>query len=506
MGHWNRDIVTLARRVPASAEPMARGVVNFVGGPRGRFSRGGASAGTPLLAITAFAWTFLALGFLSKANCAGGWRGDDGIVHLDWSGNRQYISACYNDIVPLFGGRGLDQGGFPYAYSWVEGDLTRYMEYPVLAGLFQGAVAWASRLSYPVVEWAGVPLAGWYFAVTALVMSVFWVATVLLVSQLLGNRIWDAVLVAASPLVIVHAFTNWDLMSIFFAVVAMWLAARKKMAWAGVAIGLGTAFKLWPLFLLGAYLVLAVRHKKIAPWGVMVGSAAASWMVVNFPVALAYPQAWGEFYRLNSTRGAEWTTIYAMFNRVTGVGLPVDFLNTFSLLGFLACCVAIGIFGLKARRTPRVAELVYLILAAFLLFNKVWSPQYSLWLLVPAVLALPRWRLVFAWGVADALLWPILMLHMMGTENKGLPQEFLDAAVLARDGLIIAMAVIIIRQMLGKARDKVAVAHAGMDLLAGPWGGHRLSSDAAPVPNPAPTPAAASEPASPGEATTDTKA
>ena len=134
---------TTQQLVPLSSESVARGAVNALGGRTGRFARSG-NAGwwTPLRVIITLAWTFLAFGFLSKATCAGSRRGDDGVISLNWDGNRQYTSFCYNDIVPLYGGRGLDEPGFPYAYSWVEGDLTRYMEYPVLAGLFQGAMGW----------------------------------------------------------------------------------------------------------------------------------------------------------------------------------------------------------------------------------------------------------------------------------------------------------------------------------------------------------------------------
>ena len=113
------------QRIPASSEPLARGVIEFLGGPRGRFAGVRRTQWwTPLRAIIAVGWVFLACGFLSKANCAGGTRGDDGVINLNWAGNRQYTSFCYNDIIPLYGGRGLDEGGFPYAYSWQEGDLT----------------------------------------------------------------------------------------------------------------------------------------------------------------------------------------------------------------------------------------------------------------------------------------------------------------------------------------------------------------------------------------------
>lgn len=440
------------RVAPATTEPVARGFVDFLGGPVGRFAAVGRQRWwTPLRVLISVALVFLSFGFLSKARCLEGVRGEDGVIGLNWSGDRQYIAACYNDITPLYGGRGLDQPGFPYAYSWVEGDLTRYLEYPVLAGLFQGAVAWVSRLTYPLIERTPftIPEASWYFGLTALVMSALWVLTIRMVAELAGHRIWDTVLVAASPLVIVHAFTNWDIPSITFAVGAVLAASRGRYGVAGVLIGLGTAFKLWPLYLLGAYLVLAIRDRRFVPFLTMVFSAAVVWLVVNVPVMVMYPAGWGEFLRLNSERGAEWTTIYQIIVRNTPLPTyPVGLLNIVSFGLFAAACLAILILGLRAPRRPRAVELIFLIVVAFLVFNKVWSPQYSLWLVIPAVLALPRWRLLLTWMTVDALVWPLLMWYMLGPEKMGIPSELLDAALLTRLALLTVMVVLVVRQML----------------------------------------------------------
>lgn len=73
------------------------------------------------------------------------------------------------------------------------------MEYPVLAGMFQGLMGWTSRVTYPIGEFFGVADAGWYFGVTALVLSCIWIGTVYMVFQLTGNRAWDTMLMAASP-------------------------------------------------------------------------------------------------------------------------------------------------------------------------------------------------------------------------------------------------------------------------------------------------------------------
>lgn len=442
----------LHRRSPALTEPVARGFVDFLGGPVGRFAAVGRQRWwTPLRVLILVALVFLSFGFLSKARCLEGVRADDGRVGLDWSGDRQYVAACYNDITPLYGGRGLDQGGFPYAFSWVEGDLTRYLEYPVLAGLFQWAVAAVTRLTYPLVDATGLPVAeaSWFFALTALAMSALWVLAIRLVADMAGHRIWDVVLVAASPLIIVHAFTNWDIPSITLAVAAMHAASRSRFGLAGLFIGLGTVFKLWPLYLLGAYLVLALRDRRILPFLRMLGVAVVTWLALNVPVMLAYPAGWGEFLRLNSERGYEWTTVYAIIDRNTLLpALPVPVLNVVSFGLFAAACLAILVLGLRAAARPRAVELIFLIVVAFLLFNKVWSPQYSLWLVIPAVLALPRWRLLLSWMAVDALVWPLLMWHMLGAENNGIPSELLDAALLTRLVLLTVMTVLVVRQIL----------------------------------------------------------
>lgn len=461
-----------AQRVqPGRTEPLAQGWVEFLGGPMGRFAQiGRARFFTPLRAIFALAYLLLSFGALSKANCAMGKPDDNGVLQLNWGGSRQYTSFCYNDIVPLYGARGLNTPGFVYDYSWVEDGLTRYMEYPVLAGLFQQFAAFVSRNTYFLVDWL-LPAVGWYFWVTALFLSIIWICTARMVAELAGNRVWDTLLVVGSPLLIMHAFTNWDIPSIFLLVAAL-LAARNKKFWlAGILIGAGTAFKLWPLFVLGAYLTIAIRRRRFAPFFTMTLAAAVTWLAVNAPVYFRNPDAWAEFNRLNTERGWEWTTIYAVISRATGWGgfdpagtTPV-ILNTLTFVLFAAGCLCALVMGVKAPKEPRVAQLLTLIVGFFLLFNKVWSPQYSLWLVVPAVLAVPYWRLLLSWMTVDMMVWPILMWHMHGVENLGVPGAMLNLIIIVRDGFIIAIMVAVIRQMFGKTVDIVARDHNGHDPL-----------------------------------------
>ncbi len=72
---------------------------------------------TPLRVVLVFALAALIMGWLAKSPCIQ--TGANG--ELDQGGQRPWITGCYNDIVPLYGSRGLtDAGRDPYSYTWVD--------------------------------------------------------------------------------------------------------------------------------------------------------------------------------------------------------------------------------------------------------------------------------------------------------------------------------------------------------------------------------------------------
>ena len=121
---------------------------------------------------------------------------------------------------------------------------------------------------------------------------------------------------------------------------------------------------------------------------------------------------------------------------------------------------------LKCPRPPRLAPLCFLVVASFLLVNKVWSPQYSLWLVPLAVLAVPHRRLLLGWMTVDALVWPATMLSYLGTDKKGLPTDWFLGTVLVRDAVVVALCVLVVRTVLAPGRDLGRVDRGGRSRLA----------------------------------------
>ncbi|MEU4320850.1 glycosyltransferase 87 family protein [Nocardia fluminea] len=498
-----------ARDRPSRNDSLTAQLSTVIGGPVGDHALiGRVRFWTPLRVMFAFTVIFLALGWSAKAGCIQQTGDGDGGLMLDWNNGRQYVAMCYSDTVPLYGAERLNEGAFPYKKSWTEstpdgGTETRYMEYPVLSGLYQYAAMQIGNV------WDHLPLPGAmsvvvYFNVVALGLSVGWLITVWASSRLAGRRVWDAALVAVSPLVIVHMFTNFDALATAFAATGLLAWARRRPVLAGILLGLGGAAKLYPLLLLGPIVVLCLRVDPmqrqpaalaglrlreidsldsartwlretparthlfaLRPLGaatLTVFAAAGTWAAVNLPIAALYPDGWREFFRLNTTRHADPDSIYNVITSFTGWtgfdgqighGEPPTILNTVSLLAFVAACAGIAYLALTAPRRPRLTQLCFLVVAAFLLTNKVWSPQYSLWLVPLAVLALPHRRILLAWMTIDALVWVPRMYYYLGEDNKGLPEQWFTGTVVLRDLAVLGLCALIVYEILRPQHDVV---------------------------------------------------
>ena len=75
--------------------------------------------------------------------------------------------------------------------------------------------------------------------------------------------------------------------------------------------------------------------------------------------------------------------------------------------------------GFRAPSTPRLAQLGFLVVAGFLLVNKVYSPQYVLWLLPLAVLARPRWRDQLVWQAGEVVYFASVWWYLGGDLAPG---------------------------------------------------------------------------------------
>ncbi|MFF3502144.1 glycosyltransferase family 87 protein [Streptomyces sp. NPDC003247] len=429
---------------PTRDDEIAAAGSELIGGPLGRRALTGTSWLTPVRVVALVAIGMFALGMVQKAPCYNGaWF---------FGASSQYTHACYSDIPHLYQGRGFADGLVPY-FDKLTGDM-EYLEYPVLTGVFMEVAGWLTPGSGSIQDQEQ-----WYWMVNAGMLMACAAVIAVCVARTHGRRPWDGLLVALAPAFALTATINWDLLAVALTAAAMLMWSRGRALAFGVLLGLATAAKLYPVFLLGPLFVLCWRAGKWRQFGSALGGAIVAWLVVNLPVMLFAFEGWSKFYTFSQERGVDFGSFWLILAQNSSDPLTTDSVNTLATLLVLVCALGIAGLALTAPRRPRFAQLVFLMVAAFILTNKVYSPQYVLWLVPLAALARPKWRDFLIWQACEVAyflgIWMYLAYTTSGEAHKGLPTDGYHWAIGVHLLGTLYLCVVVVRDILMPERDVV---------------------------------------------------
>ncbi len=486
-----RDVPVL----PAHEDPVVAGTAAALGGPPGRHSLPGRRFWTPVRWLVLLTLLTSLLGWWQKSPCR---------VHA-WEDQYQYTRGCYTDVFALYFSERLDEGRTPY--------VEHPVEYPVVIGgvmqLAAGAVAVLPADERP----------RHFYDVTWALLTACAVVVVVTTARLAGpRRPWDAAMFAAAPLLVLHGSTNWDLVAMALAGLGLVQWARVRPLGAGALLGAATATKLYPVLFLVPLLVLCLRAGRLRVFALTAGATVLTPVLLSAPIYLASPSfadvggvqtvvagspldrlpdeglhallpevettspdgtpvtgvnAAYRFFDLNSTRPADWDSLWYVLQQARGgvaldptAGTPTR-LNLAVAVAFLIALGGVVWLGLRAPRRPRLMPLLFLTVLAFLLTNKVWSPQFSLWLVPLALLARPRWGPLLAWQAAEGLvlLTRFYFFVSRSAPGKGIDVAWFLSAVVLRDLVLLGVAALVVRDLLQPELDVVRAG--GVDDPAG---------------------------------------
>jgi uncharacterized membrane protein len=325
------------------------------------------------------------IGVAWKSYCAAG----------DWTDHRQYTTECYSDIIPLYGTEQLGAGRLPFIDACVKPTDphggTECDEYPVLSMYLMRVAASFSGGNVTGFFWANVAML-WLCAMAIVVCCYLMV----------GAR---ALYVALAPTLLLSGVVNWDLFAIALSTGALLYFFTRRDVASGALAGLGAAAKFFPALLVIPLVSDRLRSRQ-PDRAVTIGwSAAGAWLVANVPFAFIALGGWWEFFRFNSTRPADYDSLWYIGYRLAG-GQSIFHTHLINLASAALFIITVAaVWTLKARRHPSFPRwtLGFPILVLFLLTNKVYSPQYSLFLLPWFALALPRLWAFILFELADIL-------------------------------------------------------------------------------------------------------
>jgi uncharacterized membrane protein len=477
----------------------------LVGGPLGRHSTRRRWGSLSLLVVV----TIIAcvLGYAQKSPCRN---------VSNWTHNYQYTRVCYSDILPLYSSEKLSEGKTPY--------IDHPVEYPVIIGaamegaaqvaklapadkfsqrnaLFYDATAILLTLAALIAVVCTALTAGWrrldavlFAGAPLLAFHAFTNWDLLAVAFAAGAMLaWAKKAPAVAGLLIgfgaaTKAYPLLLLVALFF---LAYRAGRLRVwakcaAWAVGAL-VATYAVVWPFA--GSYVdaggkshnnlwrFVELNQTRPADWDSLpfviqyLGSNFSAgrlflWTVLPALVILAFVVAWWRTLRAAVIGGGVLAALCVLLNlavayaRARGGTIPYEVLNASGEVGAVILFAVIGFFVLTAPRRPRVPQVAFLVVAAFLLANKVDSPQYSLWLLPLAALAYPRWKPLMVWQVIEIV--EVILRYLWFTYDDssaygkaGVAEGWFVAGAVLRQLAVLGICALIVRSLYRPELDPV---------------------------------------------------
>lgn len=436
---------------PSQKDALAAAAMTRFGGPLGRFAQrlGGREALMwPLRILIVMATGMHLLGYLMRWPCRS----------ADFMNRDRYPRLCYSDIPYLYADRGFDVGALPYLDHPPGKEA---LEYPVLTGWFMHL---ASLLTGGTDEGSktAVHRASEFYDWNAILLGICLVVAVVATALTVRNRPWDAAGFALAPVILTTGLINWDLLAVALLAVCVMLWARAHPAIAGVFLGLAVSAKFYPVVLLPVFGALCLRNRRLGDFARLTSTALLAWAVVNVPIAWAAPQEWAHFYLFSRTRGVDFGSVWLGLLYTVGFEIPPENLNTAVIIVFATLAAGVMALALAAPTVPRLPQVAFLMIAAFCVSNKVYSPQYVLWLVPFAVLARPRWRDYLVWQAGQVLyavsVWMFLENSAGGGPRKGFNNLTYGVMTLVTIAITLWFCALIVRDILTPKLDVVRLA------------------------------------------------
>lgn len=451
----------MANRLAEPAEPFVQEVTRVVGGVWGRHASRAYNWVNPATVAVGLGTIVWLLAIVRQIPC----RRVPGVAVND------FYAQCYSDIPVLFVHRGLMDGYTPL----LDAGAYPVLEYPALTG-------WLMELNRLVTGWLGAPVGpglsdvdqasatNLFVAVNMVVLFVLWLITIFAQLGATRGRGWDALMLAASPCVVLTGLINWDMLPLALTALGVFFWARRRPGWAGLFLGLSMAAKLYAGLLLGPLLLLCLRSGRMREFGRTFGLFVVGWLAANLPTIVLAPTRWAQFWSFNADRGGDFGSLWYLFALN---GTPIANLNIVSGAAFAVGCLAVGALTMFAPKRPRLAQVFFLVLMAFLMTNKVYSPQYVLWILPFIAMCRPRWRDWIIFTVGEWLyvmaIWGHLGQYLQ--PGSGGPDKIFWAATILRLATQAWLVVAVIRDVLNPDHDLVRISAPGSPYRDDPAGG-----------------------------------
>lgn len=349
----------------------------------------------------------------------------DHCYNSNWTGVGVDVHECYSDLPALYDARGLVNHVWPYSSA------TNSVEYPPLTGL----IMWATAEITP----SGNASDKTYFLINIFLIALLFIATALLVSKINPSK-WY--LLPILPAVIASLYINWDMWAVLSAIAAIYWFDRKKYLLSSFTLAISIATKFFPVVLLIPIAIIFLMQRRYRTGVKYLLTTTLVWAVINAPFVLTTPTGWLRFFKLNGSRPADLGSVWQALN-LFNINPP--HINFYWIAIFILFSIVIAGYIIREALTPTLAQIAFIFVALFTVVNKVYSPQYVLWLAPLGVIALRSAQdrpAFWIWQGSEALYHFAIWEYLGGYAGAkfALPPKWYAAIIFMRAGATLFFA------------------------------------------------------------------
>jgi uncharacterized membrane protein len=255
---------------------------------------------------------------------------------------------AYNDI-KIFSG--FSESGIPY--------IEKEIEYPVITGLF----IYLTDVITPTKEL--------FFIVNFVLLAIFAVITSFVLYKMTNDRGRVMFLFILTPSFILFTVYNWDMLGIMLMTISFYFIRKKQDTTASVFLSLAVSTKFFPVIFLIPFLLKGDRMKAVKNLSVFV----IAFLAANLYFMVNNLSNWFYTYSFHVNRTANIDSIWGLISNVFPSEVLYVNLISAGLFVFFYFLVV------YRKRDLDFFSLSFLLFLVFLIFNKIFSPQYLMWLL-----------------------------------------------------------------------------------------------------------------------------
>lgn len=290
-------------------------------------------------------------------------------VESGWISPAVYQLGCYTDITALYEARQFSVDSFPYSSG------VNSLEYPILSGIGIWLISLITK--------DGPEGLYQFFILNIIAISIFYSYLIHLIAKIERK---SALIYALSPAVISALFINWDIWAITPMIASLYFLNGNRYRLAGALLSIGIFLKFFPvIFIIPILLFIWRRPSASAQFLQGLGASA---VIINVPFMLLDLNGWAKFYIFNYQRGVDFGSLWYV------ISLKGSWISALNWIATPLVLVLLLLIYFRFR--DNLLGSIFLASVIFFTLNKVYSPQYVLWLTVVALLFFPKTRIFYA--------------------------------------------------------------------------------------------------------------